>query len=195
MLATDDKKRLRAEAKARRAAAHGECAGDAADAVCAHFVAALADMRMPSPGAVIAGYWPMRDELDVRPLMHELHARRYDCALPAVIGLGAPLEFRRWRPAIALEAGVRGTRHPPAGSARLTPRIVLVPLLAFDDNGFRLGYGAGLYDRTLAALRAGASLLAVGIGFAAQRIERLPRAPHDEPLDRVVTEAGVIRMS
>ena len=147
--------------------------------------------RMPAPA--VSGYWPMRDEFDVRPLMTRLAERGHVCALPVVVARGEALAFRRWRPGDALVAAGFGTREPGAEAAATVPDIVLAPLLAFDEAGRRLGYGGGYYDRTLAALRAAGRVLAVGVGYQAQRVDEVPFGDGDERLDWIVTEEQAIR--
>ena len=144
-----------------------------------------------APGATVSGYWPFADEIDPRPLMVALCARGHPLCLP-VAKAGEPLSFRAWTPGSELEAGVFDTRVPPPQSPVLRPDCLIVPLLACDREGFRLGYGGGYYDRTLAAL---AGALAVGVGFAFQRVERLPRGAHDRRLDWLVSEAGAERFA
>jgi 5-formyltetrahydrofolate cyclo-ligase len=139
------------------------------------------------PGACIAAYVAIRSELDPAPLLLALHERSVRCALPVVEGRAQPLVFRAWSPGDSLVDGAYGTRTPKRDALVVTPDIVLIPLLAFDADGGRLGYGGGWYDRSLAALRAG-PILAVGLAFEAQKVDRVPRGPMDEPLDVVVTE-------
>lgn len=176
-------RRTRREAAARQ--------GDAAGAALAGLAASL---RLP-PGAVVAGYWPLDGEIDPRPLMAALAGLGHPLALPVVAERGAVLEFRRWSPGEALEPGPHRTRHPPVSAGTVAPAALLVPLLAFDRRGFRLGYGGGYYDRTLAGLRRGGTILAAGLAFAAQEVERVPADPWDMPLDLVATEQGVIVMA
>jgi len=104
--------------------------------------------------AVVSGFWPINEEIDIRPLMIELHNQGCQLALPVVQGKGQRLLFRAWRPGDPLEAGVFGTLQPSTRREALEPEALLVPLLACDEDGWRLGYGGGFYDRTLAALRA-----------------------------------------
>jgi 5-formyltetrahydrofolate cyclo-ligase len=137
---------------------------------------------------VVSGYWPLAGEIDVRPLMTRLVDLGFEGALPVVTAPGRPLDFRRWRPGQALIEGPFGTRHPEPGEPSLRPDIVLAPLLAFDDLGRRLGWGGGYYDRTFEALRRRGPVLAVGIAFAAQRVDTVPHAPHDRRMDWIVTE-------
>ena len=139
----------------------------------------------PPAGCVVSGYWPMRDEFDVRPLLREFHDRGHPCALPVVIGRGQALAFRAWSPGDPLVDAAYGTRVPPEDAAQMTPELLLVPMLAFDDRGYRLGYGGGFYDRTLATLKAP---IAVGCAYDAQRVEALPIDDHDRRLDWIVTE-------
>jgi len=150
------KAELRRFAALRRDAAAAAVAGAAA-AVAERFFAAV---RVP-PGAAVSGFWPMRSEIDPRPILTELGARGHPLCLPVVVGKGRPLVFRAWRPGDALVAGDFGTQVPDAGQPDVVPRVLLVPLLAFDRNGYRLGYGGGFYDRTLAMLRAAGPALAV----------------------------------
>lgn len=161
------------------------------EAVARHALAAL-EFRSSD---IVAGYCAMREELDPAPLMAALHARGIALALPVVVDKGAPLAFRRYRPGEALEAGVFGTRHPLPTRESVRPTIVLVPLLAFDGEGFRLGYGGGFYDRTLAELRAEGPVLAVGLAYSFQEMPELPRTARDAPLDCVVTEQGLRRLA
>ena len=193
MSVIEDKKRLRARARALRSAAHEGAEARAAERVKEGFLGAMDDMEVPPPGAVVSAYWPLAEELDVRPLMVHLHGAGYACCLPVVVGRGRPLVFRRWQPGLDLGAGVMGTRHPPASAPEVRPAVVLAPVLAFDAEGYRLGYGAGYYDRTLAGLRRGGAVLAVGIAYAAQQVDSVPHGQGDERLDWVVTEHGVMR--
>ena len=174
-----------ARGKRRAVAAAGKEAGER---LRESFLSALS---LP-PAQVVAGYWPMPEEIDVRPLMTHLHLSGHVLVLPVVVGRGQPLIFRQWRPSIALDPGVYGIPVPGAEAPELTPGVLLVPLLAFDDEARRLGYGAGYYDRTLAALRAGGDILAIGAAYAAQRMDSLPEDASDQRLDWVVTEEGAI---
>lgn len=144
---------------------------------------------------VIAGYWPLGDEADVRPLLAELSARGHVIALPVVLQKNAPLVFRRWCLGQELEQGPHRTVHPLASADVVQPDLLLVPLLAFDERGGRLGYGGGYYDRTLAALRgSGKKILAVGVAYAVQQWPGLPMDEHDQRLDWVITEQGALEM-
>ena len=147
----------------------------------------------PPPGAVVAGYWPFATEIDPRPLMLALAGRGHALVLPVTGRRGEALVFRRFRFGDRLDEGRFGTRHPGEGAEVLTPEFLLVPVVAFDATGVRIGHGAGYYDVTLAALRARGPAAALGCGYAAQRAERLPVAPHDQRLDAIATEHGVLR--
>ncbi len=137
----------------------------------------------------------MGSEIDPRPLMERLHALGHPLCLPVVIGKGRPLVFRAWSPGEALEPAGFGTRAPAADRPRLTPRVVLTPMLAFDRRGYRLGYGGGFYDRTLHALRAEHRLLAVGLGYGAQELPVVPHDDKDQRLDWIVTETEAIAIN
>ncbi len=147
----------------------------------------LLDALPPAPGAVVSGFWPLDGEIDVRPLLRALVERGHPVVLPLTPPRGRPLRFARWRPGDALAPGRFGTWEP-AGE-ELAPDVLLVPLLAFDDRGNRLGYGGGYYDRTLAALP---GRVAVGCAFAAQQVACVPTEPTDVPLNAVVTERGIL---
>ena len=168
----------------RREAASG---GDSA-VVCRRLLDSLA---IPAD-ATVSGYWPLRDELDPRPILSALATRGQRLCLPVVVESGAPLVFRGWRPDVSLEPAAFGTQVPGADCPVLEPDILLVPLLAFDRRGFRLGYGGGFYDRTLATLRGRRPVLAVGLAFAGQEVDAVPVEAGDEPLDRIVTEREVM---
>jgi 5-formyltetrahydrofolate cyclo-ligase len=145
--------------------------------------------RCPPPtGALVAGYWPMGDEMDVRPLLAALAERGHPLALPVTTPRGQPLLFRRWRPGEALSRGPLGTSFPAAGE-EARPDWLLVPLLAFDRAGRRLGYGGGYYDRTLAALP---GAVAIGCAHAVQEVPEVPTGPEDARLAWVATENGVL---
>lgn len=152
----------------------------------------MAAFSLP-PAAVIAGYSPMKGEADIMPLLTALAQRGHRLCLPAVTGKMEPLAFRAWKPGDSLPPGYQGIPEPPPASERLRPDVVLVPLLAYDPSGHRLGYGGGFYDRTLAALRADGSLSTIGIAFSAQEVDRIPGTDHDQRLDAVLTELGVVR--
>jgi 5-formyltetrahydrofolate cyclo-ligase len=146
----------------------------------------------PPAGAVVAGFWPMGREINIRPLLMVLAARGHRVALPVTTKRGLPLVFRRWRPESSLVRGPFGTQQPGPEAEALTPDWLLVPLLAFDRAGRRLGYGAGYYDRTLAALP---RAFALGVGFAAQELPEVPAGPDDMSLQAVATERELIRVA
>lgn len=180
----DEKKRLRSDARGRRAAA-AKAAPLAKQHIVTHFLHAI---RLRG-GECVAGYWPMRDEIDPLPLLEHLGAQGHPLALPVVVARDKPLSFRAWQHGDTLEQGDFNTQHPVASRPVVTPDVVLVPLLAFDDAGHRLGYGGGHYDRTLQQLRKG-SVLAVGLAYEGQRVSTLPLHENDQRLDWIVTEQG-----
>lgn len=174
------KAELRRAASALRRAAHAHGQGEA----CTRLLDALA----PHLGRPVSGYWPIGTEIDPRPALEAL-ARHGPVGLPVVEGRTRPLAFRRWRPGEALVPGGFGTSVPKA-DAPITPEVLIVPLLAFDRRGHRLGYGGGFYDRTLAGLPGART---IGVALEAQRVDRLPRDATDVPLMEIVTEAGLYR--
>ena len=151
----------------------------------------LETMRRERPfgtPAVVSGFWPIKEEIDIRPLMIELFNEGRQLALPVVQGKGLPLLFRAWRPGDPLEAGVFGTLQPSARRETLEPDALIVPLLACDQEGWRLGYGGGFYDRTLVGLRSRRKVTAVGVGFDAQFVPEVPHGPGDQRIDWLLTD-------
>ena len=187
----ESKRLLRPDALARRRLAGLEAGPTAGVAVRDHLLAALATLDGRGRRRVVSAYWPIDDELDVRPALVALAERGYVCALPVVDAPGRPLLFRRWTLETPLRAAGFGLLEPDESSPLFVPQLLLVPLLAFDGEGFRLGHGAAYYDRTLAALRLQGDVFAVGAGFATQEVAAVPREAHDQRLDAVVTEAGL----
>lgn len=141
----------------------------------------------PPDGAVVSGFWPIGQEIDIRPLLSALHARGNMIALPVTPKLGNPLSFRRWQPGDVLIEERFGTMRPVG--AEIVPNFLLLPLLAFDRRGRRLGYGGGFYDRTLPGLPGSFRL---GCAYSAQELDEVPAGPEDAVLDAVATEHGVI---
>ncbi|GEP55390.1 5-formyltetrahydrofolate cyclo-ligase [Reyranella soli] len=137
---------------------------------------------------VVSGFWPIKDEIDIRPLMIELHNGGCQLVLPVVQGRGKPLLFRAWRPGDPLEQGVFGTLQPSPKRETLEPDALIVPMLACDEEGWRLGYGGGFYDRTLLGLRGRKAVTAVGVGFNAQLVDDVPHGPDDQRLDWLLTD-------
>jgi 5-formyltetrahydrofolate cyclo-ligase len=155
----------------------------------------VADRGLPvavAPGTVVSGFWPIRSEISPLPLMRRIAEAGAALALPVISGRAQPLTMRAWSFGAPLVAGVWGIREPPPDAPEVFPDILIVPLLAFDRRGNRLGYGAGHYDRTIARLRAIKPITTAGISFAAQQIAEVPVTPRDEPLDLVLTEDGTI---
>lgn len=178
------RRQLRAELLARRAMLDAAARAAAQAAVVRH-LELLEPVLPPGP---LAFYWPIRGEIDLRPFVAGLVARGRIAALPVIVGRPAPMVFRRWSPEVPMCTGVWDI-PVPAVDTRVTPRIILLPLLGFDRAGYRLGYGGGYYDRTLPTIRP--RPLLIGIGFALSRVDTIRPQPHDQRLDLVVTEAGV----
>ena len=176
---TDVKALARKAAFAARKEAFARGQGQAAEI--------LADYLSAQAGAVLSGYMPMRTEIDPLPAMA---AHRGVVGVPVIPGPAMALRFREWSPGCALVAGEFGALIPAEG-AWVEPAVLIVPMLAFDARGYRLGYGGGFYDRTLERLRARGPVLAVGFAFAAQEVAEVPIDGFDQRLDAVVTEKGV----
>jgi 5-formyltetrahydrofolate cyclo-ligase len=144
------------------------------------------------PGVIVSGFSPLKSEISPLPLLRRLADAGACLALPTVAGRGQPLIMRAWSFGAPLVSGVWGIREPPGDAPELFPDILIVPLLAFDRCGHRIGYGAGYYDMTISRLRAMKPVTAIGIAFAAQEIAAVPATPRDARLDLVLTEHGAI---
>ena len=184
---TDDvvaqKRVLRAAALARRDALKPVVRARAAEAIAAR--------ELPFPiykGTVFSAYAPMRSELDPGPLIGKIRAAGGRIVLPAIV-LGR-IVFRLHEPGDLLVPGTFGTSEPRAEARELNPDVLLVPLAAFDSKGGRLGYGKGYYDEAIARLKQERRIGVVGLGFEAQRVDKIPLSPRDQRLDLVLTEAG-----
>lgn len=152
------------------------------------------DRVVVSPAHVVSGYLPIGDELDPRPLMAAMASRGGRLCLPVMQGRDQPLLFRAWAPEDPLDIKAWGIREPTADRAAMTPELMLVPLLAVDRSGNRLGYGAGFYDRTIRSFRAaGHPIITLGLAFDEQIIDAVPHSDYDVPLDFVLTPSGLIR--
>ena len=176
------------KAAARRAAFARRKA--AFDAIGPDHAGLLADVLRPHAGKVLAGYMPMRTEISPSAAMRG-HAATGPVCVPVIEGKGMALRFARWTVQGAMVAGEFGAQVP-ARLEWLVPEVLIVPLVAFDRKGGRLGYGGGFYDRTLQMLRARGPVVAVGFAFGAQQADALPLEATDQPLDLIVTEAEVI---
>jgi 5-formyltetrahydrofolate cyclo-ligase len=180
------KSRLRAEALARRDALEIDARLEWDQMIAAHVLALDLWTGVPAD-TVVAGYWPMRSEVDPRPILEELAARGFATCLPAVTPEG--IAFRQWTPYEPLVPGGFGTLVPSADKAVLVPAILIVPLAAFDLRGFRIGYGKGHYDTALARL---GLVTTIGVAYAAQEVAAVPAEAHDVRLDMIVTPDRVI---
>lgn len=181
------KNELRSRALARRDALSVEERADAAKAI----AAIKQPVELPR-GVVVAGYSPINSEFDPFPFMRAFADRGAALALPVIIARDHALIFRAWQPEEGLVRGPFGIFQPSSDAPEIDPDIVLVPLAAFDRAGHRIGYGRGYYDRTLQNLRAMKRITVIGLAFAVQEIEIVPRLPHDEQLDCVLTERELI---
>ena len=176
---TDRKDAARKAAFARRKIAH-----DAGVGTAAHLSAFLAGHR----GVPLAGYMAMRTEIDPTAAMEEASAHG-PVGVPVILGAGLPLKFRQWEPGVEMISGEFGAFIPAEGNW-MTPEIVIVPLVAYDLTGGRLGYGGGFYDRTLEGLRANQATLAIGFAYTAQQADSIPLEPTDQLLNLMITESG-----
>lgn len=182
--AASRKAALRAEALARRDALEIDDRLEWDPAI-AEAVLALPALSGEGPAS---GYWPMSSEADPRPILEGLHERGLPLCLPAIVE--KRMIFRRWSPYEPIVPGGFGTLVPEPGQPQVRPRILIVPLAAFDRRGYRIGYGKGYYDQALSEL---GPTLSIGIAYATQEIVAVPDEPHDQRLDWIVTEREAIR--
>lgn len=182
------KRQARSEAQKIRASAQKAAGETAALGLCENALAFFGE-REP---AVVSGFHPYVTEISVLPLLARLNSMGWVSCLPIVTGNGQPLVFRGWAPGDPLVRGAMDIKVPSDDAPEVVPDVLLVPMLAFDRQGYRLGYGGGFYDRTLALLRKSRPVTAIGVAFAAQEMDHVPRGLHDEALDAILTEAGAV---
>lgn len=188
-----DKASLRSEALARRAALSPEARETAAEAAAAHALEWLGDVK----GEMVSVFASFGHEIPTHALVRRLRAAGAEIALPVVLEPGKPLIFRLWEPGEELVSSRGPGRFvipaPPETAPAVSPDVLVVPLAGFDARGNRLGYGAGFYDRTLALLRSAKRIEAIGYAFAVQELPAVPAEAHDERLDAIATDAGIVR--
>ena len=182
---------MRAEAIKRRSNISSQRAREASFAIIKFFSVCLGRVTVD---ATVGMYWPIRHEIDVRPLMFDLEKRGVKIALPTITAKNKLLEFRRWTTADILVSGVFGTKQPKSDNTVAFPNVLVVPMLAFDTNGFRLGYGGGYYDRTISELRKVFSVMAIGVAFAEQEFSEIPVEEGDQALDVILTDRRLIQV-
>ncbi len=144
------------------------------------------------PVGTISAFRSFGDEIGTGPLLAALDVAGYRIGLPIVIGKGKPLVFRQWRRGDAMASGPYGIEQPLETAPAIEPGILIVPMAAFDAQGYRIGYGGGFYDRSLEALRAKKPILAIGLAYEEQEVEAVPRGPYDARLDHLVTPARTL---
>ena len=190
MTVIDDlKKEMRRAAKTARRAAFETRGAAASREIAGHGIA----FAGRPPPLIVSGFLSIGDEIDATPLMQRLIDDGYRLCLPVMEGKGKSLVFRAWSPGDPLAETTWSIREPLPSAQVLDPDIVLGPLLAFDGAGYRLGYGGGFYDRTLARLRAIKPIVSIGIAFDEQRVDAVPHADYDEPLDWILTPSGPMK--
>ncbi|HRD76811.1 MAG TPA: 5-formyltetrahydrofolate cyclo-ligase [Hyphomicrobiaceae bacterium] len=188
------KKALRVKAEEARRAVLAREGTEIARRIAAHGLDCLGSDARPGPETIVSGFMSMPGEIDTAPLMRWLRAEGYRLAMPAMVGKGAPLTFRSWSPDDVMGKGRWGIAEPLPDKPVVFPAILIVPLLAFDRRGGRLGYGGGYYDRTLASLRRRGRITAIGLGLDELEVDAVPRLDYDEPIDWVLTESGPRRL-
>lgn len=187
-LTSDELRAAKSSSRLEMASARAEAAEADPDAG-SRLAARFPNQLWPPEGTVVAGYWPFRSEIDSRPLMRRFEAKGCRLALPVTPSKGSsdPLSFRLWSGEALAPAGF-GVHEPAPDGPSIDPDWMLVPLLAFDRFGGRLGYGAGHFDKTLAGLRERRTVFALGLAFSDQELAAVPSELHDEKLDAILTE-------
>jgi len=148
-------------------------------------------LKLPA-NSKVSVFWPLAEELDTLPILHALHTAGHQVLLPIMQGAGKPLLFGCWAPGDQLVEAAFKTLEPSPEQARMTPDVMLCPLLAFDRKGYRMGYGGGFYDRSIAQIKAQGELCTIGIAFAAQEVDNIIIGEFDEPLHMIITEQEII---
>jgi 5-formyltetrahydrofolate cyclo-ligase len=187
----DVKKQLRASALKVRKEVFGQQGAMASAAVAVHGLTFLEPGLQQ--GAIVSGFCAIRDEFDPDHLIERLNGDGYQIAMPVMQGKDQPLVFRAWAPGDSMATALWGIQEPLPDQPVLDPDIVLVPLLAYDAQGHRLGYGGGFYDRTLARLRAIKPIIAIGIAYGEQMVDAVPHSDYDQRLDWVLTPSGPMK--
>ncbi len=191
MCVVDSKAALRQIAQNKRRIAANEAGPKAAIRLANNLGAQFTSFT----GQVVAGYISIASEIDVVPALKLLQNVGLTAALPVIVGRDQPLVFCHWTEEMALEPGPFQTRQPPATSPHIIPDILFVPMLAFDLEGYRIGWGGGFYDRTLIKLRALKPIIAVGVAFSGQQVDKIPHDQHDARLDWIATELGMTKIA
>jgi 5-formyltetrahydrofolate cyclo-ligase len=184
---TEIKAEARKTAAIARKIAHDMVKNDAPLQLASHAF----PVQPTSTRKVVSAFFPYKSEIDARLLLGKLAGEGWTTCLPIVIALREPLVFRRWLPGEPTIPGVWGIPRPTCDAPIVEPDVLLVPLMAFDRKGYRLGYGGGFYDRTLELLRAKKTIIAIGVAYAAQEVDSVPHDSHDQALDFIMTEKGV----
>ena len=182
------KKQARLAATAVRKIAHAKHV----DTAPLHLAGHAFPLRPIETSKIVSGFFPYQSEIDTRPLLGKLVGDGWTTCLPIVIANGQPLLFRRWLPGEPTIAGVWGIPRPQDSAPEVEPDVLIIPMLAFDRKGFRLGYGGGFYDRTLEKLRAHKKIIAIGVAYADQELDEVPHDAQDQTLNYIMTEREVI---
>jgi len=184
------KKAARKAAEAARSSAHAVLK----DVAALSLARTGLEFAGPLPGRTVSAFIPFGDEIDTRPLLAKLSAEGFETCVPVVVKLASPLQFRKWAPGEDLVPGRWNIPIPPETAEVVEPDVLLVPLLAFDRNGYRLGYGGGFYDRTIEGLRGRKPVIAIGVAYSAQGVDEVVRGEHDQQLDWILTEKGPMKV-
>ncbi len=182
------KANLRKDASSIRKQAYKNDDGSAIFRIQAFFI----DNIKLTSNTVISAFLPIGSEIDLRPMLSDLSEDNHIITLPCVVGDNMPLLFRHWQLGDPLIKESFGTMAPKNNAIEYIPDILLVPMLAFDNQGYRLGYGGGFYDRSLEKIRAVKKITAIGVAYGEQQIDKIPHDHHDQPLDMIITDEGII---
>lgn len=185
----DAKNSAREQAKAVRQKIHGSAPPSNYTDLSQHLLNHL--KKLGHKNKNIAGFWPLGSEIDVRIAMFDLSRHGHALCLPTIEEKDQPLLFKHYESGDELQKGMFGTLEPSLDAPKVIPDIILVPLLAFDEYGHRLGYGGGYYDRTVSLINGQKAVLTIGLAFAGQQVRQVPSEAHDMKLDYIITELGL----
>lgn len=192
MSLADEKRSVRLSAQHKRGTIAASAGPNAHELLASHVMDLV--LSLPAP-ITVSGFLSIGSEIDLKPCFHRLGQHDITTCLPVVLEKDQPLVFRTWKHGEPLESGPLKTRHPSSLAKEVRPDVLLVPLLTYDDRGYRLGWGGGYYDRTLAAYnKAGWAVTAIGVAYNDQQIDRVPADEMDIPMDWIVTESRALKI-
>jgi 5-formyltetrahydrofolate cyclo-ligase len=187
----EEKQALRKEMRAIRRDFH-KASGERASFDLMELVSSSAALKNAE---IISCFWPIQTEVNTVPLIHKLYKAGHQICLPIVVGNAQPLIFRQWTPETEMLEGAYKAMTPVESSPQLVPDLILSPLLAFDRNGYRLGYGGGFYDRSIEEIKTTKPLVTAGLAYSVQEVDNVPTEKTDQKLDFLITEKEILEFT